>query len=288
MQRIVSSLAPVAILAAAAVFFLAPLRVSMLVYPLARQAAQSKMNYDTRNYAELESPHFIVRYKDNDMQMAQMVADAAERAYQPVIGLLGQTLRSKTLIVMYPDRSELRKAFGWSGDESAMGVYWGGVIQVLSPRDWMKDKLSTDEFIRSGPMVHEFTHLVFDHMTRGNYSRWFTEGLAQYVEYKVNGYEWLTAANSLQGHLYSLQELDAGFDDVPNQSLAYREAFAAVRYIAEVHGEVALQQVMQELSAGQKESQAIQKVLGMTMQEYEQAWQQWAAKNMNTKNDKTN
>lgn len=283
MQRIVSmSLAPVAVIAAAAIFFLAPLRFSMLIYPLARQAAQSKMNYDTRHYAQLESEHFIVRFKDNDRQMAQMAADAAERAYQPVTGLLGRTMQGKTLIVMYPDRSELRKAFGWSGDESAMGVYWGGVIQILSPRDWMKDKLSTDEFIRSGPMVHEFTHLVFDHMTRGNYSRWFTEGLAQYVEYKVNGYEWLTAVNSLQGRLYSLEELRDDFDDMPNQSLAYREAFAAVRYIAEVHGEAALQQVVQALSAGKSESQAIQQVLGVSMPEFELKWQQWAVNNMNT------
>jgi hypothetical protein len=274
------SLAPVAVIVAAAIFFLTPLRISMVLYPLVRQAAQAKMEYETRNFAVVETPHFAVRYRDGDDEMAQLVAQAAEQAYQPVTTMLGRETNKKTLIVMYPDRSELRKAFGWSGDESAMGVYWGGVIQILSPRDWMKSGVSADEFSHSGPMVHEFTHLVFDHLTQGNYPRWFTEGLAQYAEYTINNYEWLTTTNSLSGRLHTMVELDSKFDDLPNQSLAYRESFAAVRYIAEVHGDDALRQVIDQLRAGHKMDQAIQSVLAMSYSEYEQAWKQWAAINM--------
>jgi succinate dehydrogenase hydrophobic anchor subunit len=144
----------------------------------------------------------------------------------------------------------------------------------------MKSGVSADEFSHSGPMVHEFTHLVFYHMTQGNYPRWFTEGLAQYAEYTINNYEWLTATNSLSGRLHTMVELDAKFDDLPNQSLAYRESFAAVRYIAEVHGDDALRQVIDQLRAGRKMDQAIQSVLAMSYSEYEQAWKQWAAINM--------
>lgn len=281
MQKLVPvSLVPVAVIVAAAIFFLTPLRISMVFYPLVRQAAQAKMEYETRNYTVVETPHFAVRYRDGDNEMAQLVAQAAEQAYQPVTTMLGREPNSKTLIVMYPDRSELRKAFGWSGDESAMGVYWGGVIQVLSPHDWMKSGVSADEFSHSGPMVHEFTHLVFDHLTQGNYPRWFTEGLAQYAEYTINGYEWLTATNSLSGRLHTMAELDANFDDLANQSLAYRESFAAVRYIAEVHGDDALRQVIDQLSAGRKIDRVIQSVLAMSYPEYDQNWKQWAAINM--------
>ena len=85
-----------------------------------------------------------------------MVAQAAEKAYEPVTQTLGYAPGAKTLICMYPNKRQLNQAFGWSGDQSAMGVYWGGVIQVLSPHVWLKDA-SADDFIRSGPMVHEFT-----------------------------------------------------------------------------------------------------------------------------------
>lgn len=282
MQKLVPvSLVPVAVLVAAAIFFLTPLRISMMFYPLVRQAAQAKMQYETRNFSKVETQHFTVRFRDDDQEMAQLVARAAEQAYQPVTAMLGrEPNHEKTLIVMYPDRSELRKAFGWSGDENAMGVYWGGVIQILSPRDWMQTGVSADEFSRSGPMVHEFTHLVFDHLTQGNYPRWFTEGLAQYAEYTINRYEWLTVTNSLSGNMHSMAELDSKFDDLTNQSLAYRESFAAVRYIAEVHGDDALRRVIEQLSAGRKMNQAVQSVLAMSYPEYEQNWKQWAAINM--------
>lgn len=282
MQKVVPmNLVPVAAIVVAAIFFLTPMRVSMALYPLVRQAAQAKLSYETRHYTVLETEHFAVRYRDDDHEMAQLVAHAAEQAYQPVTAMLGHAPRQKTLLVMYPNRHELRKAFGWSGEESAMGVYWGGVIQVLSPRDWMKAGVSADRFIHSGPMVHEFTHLVFDHLTRGNYPRWFTEGLAQYAEFTINGYEWLTDDNSLSKPLHSLTELEAGFDDIANQSLVYRESFAAVRYIAEVHGDDALRTVTAQLRSGRSMEQAIQSALAMSFSEYDANWQQWAGNEMN-------
>jgi hypothetical protein len=53
-----------------------------------------------------------------------------------------------------------------------------------------------------------------------------------------------------------------------------------VRYIAEVHGDDALRQVIDQLRAGRKMNQTIQSVLAMNYSEYEQSWQQWAAINM--------
>ena len=260
-------------------FMLLPARPQMWLYPLVRQTAQAKMNYETRSLAVCETAHFTIKYDQQDADVVQMVAQAAEKAYQPVIDALGYSPEGKSLVLIYPNRQELNQAFGWSGDQSAMGVYWGGVIQVLSPHVWLKDT-SQEEFIHSGPMVHEFTHLVFDHMTEGNYPRWFTEGLAQYVEYKVNHYEWRSRSNSLAGKVYTMAELDANFDALPDQSLAYRESLAAVRYIAEVQGEAKLRQVIGALRGGKNLQQAIADTLGMDYDTYTAAWQQWAAATM--------
>ena len=160
-----------------------------------------------------------------------------------------------------------------------MGVYWGGVIQILSPRAWLQEA-DSEEFIHYGPMVHEFTHLVLDYMTAGNYPRWFTEGLAQYAEYRINHYEWQTVSNSLSGKLYTMAELNGDFDSLPDQSLAYRESLAAVRYIAEVHGETKLQQVIGVLRAGRSMDQAIAEILALDGGAYEVAWRNWAVAHM--------
>ncbi len=254
-------------------------RLGMRFYPLIREAAAAKMDYQTRNLAATETPHFTIKYAEQDADTVAIVAQAAEAAYQPVTQGLGYTPEGKTIIIINRSRSELNRNFGWSGDQSAMGVYWGGVIQVLSPHVWLKDT-TADSFIRSGPMVHEFTHLVLDHLTRGNYPRWFTEGLAQYEEYQINGYEWQTANNSLQGQLYPMSQLDKSFDSLPNQALAYRESLAAVRYIAEVHGEDKLRQVISLLTAGRSMADAIATSLGMDYDSFNVAWPRWARANM--------
>lgn len=257
-----------------------PARPQMWLYPLVRQAAKTKVEFETRHLAVEETEHFIIRYSPLDADVVPMVAKAAEEAYRPVTGTMGYVPQGKTMVVIYHDKAELRQAFGWSGDESAMGVYWGGVIQLLSPHVWMKDSPSVEEFIHSGPMVHEYTHLVFDYLTNGNYPRWFTEGIAQYVEYKVNHYEWLTTDNTWGRPLYSMTEMERSFDDLPNQPLAYRESFAAVRYIAEVHGDDKLHRVISSLQAGQSMEQAIHSSLGMDELAYETAWRSWAVQNM--------
>ena len=264
-------------------FVIMPLRPQMWLYPLARQGFQAKLNFETRNLSQLETEHFIVKYAAADAAVAPMVAQTAEDAYRPVTGALGYKPAGKALIVIYPDKRELNQVFGWSASESAMGVYWGGVIQVLSPRAWQKNPASAAEFEKNGPILHEYTHLVFDYMTNGNYPRWFTEGLAQYMEYQANGYEWRTKDNQLSGRLYSLDEMTANFDDLPNKSLAYRQSLAAVRYIAEAGGEAKLQGVIRDLSAGQKLEDAIHRNLGLTMDEYDKAWREWAVIHMEYK-----
>lgn len=270
----------VVLIAVVLLFVLVPARPQMWLYPLVRQGAQAKLSYETRTMSEYETPHFIIKYTPGDAGSVDMVAQAAEQAYRPVTKELGYEPKAKTVIVVYPDKNELRKAFGWSNNESAMGVYWGGVIQLLSPQAWMKDGDTVSEFIQTGPMVHEFTHLVFDHITNGNYPRWFTEGLAQYVEYKVNHYEWVVPNNTFHQQLYTMEQLSGDFDNLDNQSLAYRQSLAAIRYIAEVHGENKLNQVINALKTGQSIEKAISQSLGMDYADFDSAWRTWAINNM--------
>ncbi|EIW18622.1 MULTISPECIES: peptidase MA family metallohydrolase [Pelosinus] len=266
--------------------FAMPTKPRMWLYPLVRQAVQIKVNYEARDMATYETAHFRIKYAPVDADTVSMIGQAAEAAYQPVIETLQYAPSGKTLILIHSNKNQLRQAFGWSGNESAMGVYWGGTIQLLSPHVWLNDGESVEEFIHSGPMVHEYTHLVFDHITNGNYPRWFTEGLAQYVEYRANHYEWITADNVLDNRMYTMRELEDSFDELSNQSLAYRQSLAAVRYIAEVYGEDTLQDVIKSLKAGDSLDKAISKNAGIDYAVFENSWKQWAEVHMNKKTEK--
>ena len=270
----------VSLLLAALFFVQLPVKPQMWLYPLARQVFQAKMNFETRGMLEFETEHFIIKYTEADANVVDMVATAAEEARAPVTSILGYAPQDKGIIIIYPDKQQLNEVFGWSAGESAMGVYWGGVIQVLSPRAWMKEAGSMEEFTKNGPVLHEYTHLVFDYMTNGNYTRWFTEGLAQYLEYRVNDYEWVTKDNQLTGELHSMDELDGDFDGLNNKSLAYRESLAAIRYIAEMHGEDKLRSIITHLTEGQSLQKAISRDLGMSYEAFDQAWRDWAVVNM--------
>lgn len=281
MQLISSgSLAVVGLIVAGLFVSMIPIRPQLWLYPLVRQAVALKIDYQSKDLLTKETPHFVIRYTEDDADSVAMVAAAAEAAYKPVTTALNFAPKGKSLILIYPDRQAMKKAYGWDGGSNAMGFYWGGVIQILSPKAWMENSQSVEEFIAIGPLTHEYTHLVLDHLARGNYTRWFTEGLAQYVEYKANGYEWVTADNGLSGKVYSMQDMDENFDGLSNQALAYRQSLAAVRYIADVHGDAKLAQVLAYLASGEKVNKAIEKSLGMDYTTYETMVTLWARGNM--------
>ncbi|HWR56248.1 MAG TPA: hypothetical protein VN462_07050 [Negativicutes bacterium] len=255
----------------------------MWVYPTVRDITKLSVLHKARGLDVRESEHFVIKYKPQDQASVQMVLDTAEEAYEPVTDSIGFKPPRKATIILVSSREEMQQEMGWSSGQSAMGVFWSGLIEVLAPQAWITDgdlDKQKEQFVKNGPMAHEFTHLVVDAATRGNYPRWFTEGLAQYQEYRLNGYEWITSTNSLNQPLYSLAELERDFDGVDNQSLAYRESFAAVRYMYAVYGDDGVRAVLSELNRGKTLPAALQKVCNMNYPQFEAAWQQWARQQM--------
>lgn len=228
---------------------------------------------------KLTSEHFYVKFKPEDREGAELVLETAEMFYRPVTADFGYVPGARVPLILYSSKEELNRSFGWEAKESAIGVYWGGTIRVLTPGAWVGESdpgRFREIFVSSGPMVHEFTHLMVDYLTGGNYPRWFTEGVAQYEEYKLTGFEFNDMAGSLRQQLYSMKELSADFDNLPNQSLAYKEAYTAVRYIVNQHGEKALYDLIKKLGGGMDFDLALQEILQLNSAEFEACWQEWA------------
>ncbi|OPY58463.1 MAG: hypothetical protein A4E55_00869 [Pelotomaculum sp. PtaU1.Bin035] len=232
---------------------------------------------------KISSEHFSVRFMPDKRAEAEMVLETAEHFYYPVTGDFGFSPRGRIPLILYSSREELNKSFGWEANESAMGVYWAGAIRVLSPGVWAGEENPEqirEIFASSGPVAHELTHLIVDYLTGGNYPRWFTEGVAQYEEYKLTGFTFDDAAGSLRQPLYSMSELDSGFDSLPNQALAYKESFAAVLYIDRCYGEDTIYELIHELGQGNDLSVALEKVLKVDLRQFETQWQEWYVPNV--------
>lgn len=251
------------------------------VYGFVRELAKIQMQWKTRNWEQMESAHFTARYKPADARVAALVLKTAEESYRPVADKYGYKRTEKNLVVIYPTREDLGRSFGWTADESAMGVYWAGVIRVLSPREWI-DTNDPQEMARAfgenGPMAHEFTHLIVDYRTGGNYTRWFTEGIAQYEEYSLTGFKLDREHRLTADRLYLFDQMDSTFDDLPDQSLAYHQSLAAVNYLMEKYGRGKLDEILDALGNGQTLDESFRTALGVDLKQFETDFHSWVAK----------
>jgi len=218
--------------------------------------------FRTGQWDELQTEHYKIKYMNEDKADIVLVANAAEDAYKSVSNSMGQEPGMDTTIVIYPDSKSLAASFGWDKNEKALGVYWGGTIRVLAPSAWLSSIGQEDRFIKEGPMVHEFTHLMVDEMTGGNYNRWWTEGIAQYMERRITGFEFEDPfAGNRELYYYTFDNLEKNFDRL-DQSVAYWESLKAVDFIVDRYGEEKIYEILRYLSNGDSMTKATEKALG--------------------------
>lgn len=235
---------------------------------LQRFLVRQEIRFTTAGYIMESTEHFDIKYLPIDEAYAPMVAAVAEEACLSVSEIFGQQPPERTTMIIYPDSASLAKSFGWNKNARAMGVYWGGTIRVLSPAEWMAEP-SREAFTQQGPVYHEFAHLMVDEVTGGNHSRWLTEGIAQYVEKQLTGFEFASPAVKGRAlNLYTLQVLDKDFDNL-DESVAYWQSLKIAEYIAERYGEPALFKILNDLGNGYYLDGAVEKTLAVNYENFE-------------------
>lgn len=250
-------------------FLLAILVIARYSNELLKFAVGQEINLKTANFSVTETEHFRIKYTAVDQEYVAMISQASEEAYQSVSQVFGQEPAGKTTIVVYPDTISLADSFGWDRDQKAMGVYWGGSIRILSPREWVGSADDSELFAQEGPMVHEFAHLMVDEITRGNYNRWWTEGVAQYVEKNITGFEFADPfADGKTTYYYELESLEKSFDSL-DQQVAYWQSLKIVEYMVDEYGQDCLFDILESLGQGASMKQAIENNLGTDYSTFE-------------------
>jgi len=207
--------------------------------------------FKLKGFETLTTPHFEILFKPQARDQVGVVADAAEKAYERVGTDFDFFPKDRIPIVIYPDSESLQKAFGWPADQSTQGVYYRGLIYIQAPKAWIDDSGNLQQvFFNNGPMVHEYTHLVVDRLTGGNYTRWFTEGVAQYEEQRVTGYTLAQDFNIDTSNLYPLDDMISGFDELPDVPKAYIQALEMTKNMAGEGGIREIRDILAQLKRG--------------------------------------
>ncbi len=232
----------------------------------------------------LSSQQVLLFFEEQDADVAPIVMSIADEFFHQVNDRFSFKSNKDIPIIIHPDKESLNSRFGWDADESAMGVYWAGVIRVLSPKVWIKEqdpRLMWELYRYGGPVVHEYIHYVVDEKTKGNYTRWFTEALAQYWERELTGFQFDSSEGCLTQELYPLSQMDRQFDSLPNQALAYRQSLAAAEYIYHFHSQREVDLLLGFLGKGMSLSQGMEQAFGYTLKEFEERLTSWIREGVN-------
>lgn len=256
-----------------------PLKANLYINSLAGDInKRAILWYKARSMDSVSGENFVVFHDGTEtgLRDARIVLDAAEGFYPALASAFGVDIGGRTPVILYGDVGDLNRSFGWPANAGTMGVYWAGTIRVLAPGAWIaaeEEKEVRARYIETGPMAHEITHLFVDRIARGNCPRWFNEGVAQYWEYRLTGFNFGAAGSFPAGPAYTLCELD-NFDAL-DQNRAYRQSYSMVTYFAETGGRPAVLEVLSGLGAGKHLDEVMTDVTGSGVGEFYRNWRLW-------------
>ncbi len=201
-------------------------------YAAARGVEHARALLSVEGWSVEESGLARLYYTKADADIAGEAAAFAGEAYMSVCGRLGYDAPGELTVIMYPSFESLQRAVaGGEGGEGgrSIGVCWAGIVGMVSPKAWGGLFGSGDAvhlFGRYNPLHHEIAHYVLDEMADGNYPRWFSEGLAQVVEFDATGYVWEeTEALATDGGVdLSLGVLDRAFNREDTLNAVYSKS----------------------------------------------------------------
>ncbi|HHV71789.1 MAG TPA: hypothetical protein GXX38_04155 [Clostridia bacterium] len=253
-----------------------PKLTQMIFYRAYRFCNLYYQNIKLRDWEELRGDFFTVKYKQEDKAVGEIVLRQAEEFYEALLEEYRvSNLPIPITIVVYPSSEELSSSFGWPAQERALGAYYAGSIRLLSPRAAYQGARNLEElevlYRAYGPFIHEFTHLIIDYKAHGNYPRWFTEGLAQYEEYRLTNLIWSEKGE----RWYSLGELDGRhFDEIEDQSGVYWQSLQMVKDLMENYfeadGDNGLELFLTELASGKTFEQVFAEQFGLDLEVWTQ------------------
>jgi tetratricopeptide (TPR) repeat protein len=219
-------------------------------------------------FAHSRSEHFnFLMPKEDAPVLSSYAPELAEEVFAKLTQRYGFKPDGPLQVEMFPDHAGFAvRTLGLPGLEGALGVSFGKVVAIYSPR---ARKLGT--FNWGSTLWHEFTHVITLQMTNYNIPRWYSEGLSVYEENRARpGWGDNLTANFIQaykqGKLLKVSELNEGIVRPQNPmqiGLSYYQAGLACQWIEEKFGFDKIKQSLRLFSENKSSEEVFLRTLGL-------------------------
>ncbi len=233
-------------------------------------------------YETVESEHFVVRYRPGpDALLAREMLPVLERIHTVVAGPGGfdHEPEHRTQIELMPDHSWFSVRITGMPRVHTMAASTGPVIAMEAPREGPRSTIGPYDWPRT--LQHEYAHTVTLSRTNNRIPHWFTEAAAVWVEHAPVDPRWwgLLARAYERNELFDLDTISLRFVRPlrpADRSQAYAQGWWMYRFMVERWGSEAPLALMDRYAAGERQSAAMQAVLGVTPEQFFEAFLPWA------------
>lgn len=215
-----------------------------------------------RNWPRLQTPYFTVYYQTGEAAQARVVAQVADRQFPPIARDFGLALTGPRRPLVVSSRGQMLAEAGGEVSVPPLGLYAFGVIWLLEPSAFLSPGPGlAARYAARGPVAHELTHLGNDLDSAGRDPVWLDEGIAQYEDWRLTGYLWRGPGSAFGPGDYTWRQIAGDFYGLPDQPLAFHEAFAAAALLCG-HGPGDCVRILRDIGHGMSVVTAVRRVDG--------------------------
>ena len=233
-------------------------------------------------FSELESEHFVVRYKPGvDEVLAGEMLPVLEAIYADVCGpeMFDHEPAVPTVIEVMPDHASFAVRITGMTQIHTMAAATGPVIAMEAPRSGPGNKAGPYDWART--VRHEYIHTVTLSRTRNRIPHWFTEAAAVWGEGLPRRAEWWTllAQAYRTGTLFDMDTISLRFVrpiKPTDRTQAYAQGDWMYEYMVERFGVEAPLALMDLYAEGLSEKVAMERVLEISPERFFEDFKAWA------------
>ena len=236
---------------------------------------------DYPKYQTTKTQYLTIRmHKDDAPTLNSYAAALADESFAHLLNLYKIRTDQQVLLEIFPTHDDFAvRCFGLPGAEAFLGICFGNVVAMDSPRARAKGG-----FVWGETLWHELVHVTHLRLTGNRIPRWFAEGIAVY-ETSASKPFWgmnldLPFILAMQNDkLLPLKELDSGFNRNPGQvSISYFQSSLIVEYIIENYGRAKLYEMFPLFRSKLKTPAVIKEVFGRDVDLFDQDFQRYVTK----------